>query len=343
MGLAIPSFEHQTRVELGEIRVEFGVNGIPNNGILTEKLRYITAGYLSEGLTDSWPLKLQQTMQREEDNGAKVTVPDERAILSATIWIPPLTAAPIQICMETTRYEESLNVIQCAWKAGWSITAYRCSQCGERIVEVSYGIMSKSNRDIKQLWKDWMISANTDWIQIPIEMQGNEIGFDCMGMKRDQTITVHFEKRGTDALEVSERSFARPFGKKVTVLVWHSLKWSAYLLAGHCEGILRTFFRSNDCGQAQGMIMGTGATIHRTEEEICLPREVRLRQVVEANRTQELTEQIRWQGWRMQNLDKGIDRFIWHSKMERPVATAIGIQQGFYGECGWGMYLDLDK
>jgi hypothetical protein len=62
----------------------------------------IPSGHIPDGLADLWPLKLQQTMWRAEDNGAIVVVPEERALLSVTMGIPPLTTCPISMDMETT-------------------------------------------------------------------------------------------------------------------------------------------------------------------------------------------------------------------------------------------------
>jgi hypothetical protein len=41
-GFALPNFEHQFRAELGYVVIEFWINGIPYNGMLTAKLRHIT-------------------------------------------------------------------------------------------------------------------------------------------------------------------------------------------------------------------------------------------------------------------------------------------------------------
>jgi hypothetical protein len=111
-GITLPNFEHRMRVELGEIRIELGVNGTPDIGPLTEKLRYITSGYLPVGLADQWPIILQQTMWRPEGNGAKSAIPEERANLGVSMGIPPLTAGPIPLHIEITRFEESVNLIQ---------------------------------------------------------------------------------------------------------------------------------------------------------------------------------------------------------------------------------------
>jgi hypothetical protein len=75
-GVALPNFEDRISEELGEMRTEIGMNGTPDNGIPTEKLRYITAP-----LSDPWPTKLQQTMWMEEDNGAIIALPNEEVVL----------------------------------------------------------------------------------------------------------------------------------------------------------------------------------------------------------------------------------------------------------------------
>jgi hypothetical protein len=55
-GLALPNSEHPVREGLGGIKVGFGVNGIPDNRMLTENLRYIAAGYAPDRLPDPSPL-----------------------------------------------------------------------------------------------------------------------------------------------------------------------------------------------------------------------------------------------------------------------------------------------
>jgi hypothetical protein len=67
-GLAIPNFEHRIMVELGEMRIKLEADGTPNNRMLTERLMYVTAGYISVGLADARPINLWHTMWRAEDN-----------------------------------------------------------------------------------------------------------------------------------------------------------------------------------------------------------------------------------------------------------------------------------
>jgi hypothetical protein len=45
----------------------------------------------------------------------------------------------------------------------------------------------------------------------------------------------------------------------------------------------------------------------------------------------------------MQNTDTCFKRFVKNFKMEIPIVASIGVQQGFHGELGWGVYICIKR
>jgi hypothetical protein len=76
VGIATVNYQNQYMGLLGDVRIEFGINGAPDNGRITERLCYITAGHETGSYTEPWPVRRQQELRRSEDDGAIVTYPE---------------------------------------------------------------------------------------------------------------------------------------------------------------------------------------------------------------------------------------------------------------------------
>jgi hypothetical protein len=59
-GLAIEQFEHPDTVSPGELRIEFGVDRVPDNGEITQRMHNTAAGHIPQSPMDVWPMRHRQ-------------------------------------------------------------------------------------------------------------------------------------------------------------------------------------------------------------------------------------------------------------------------------------------
>jgi hypothetical protein len=76
----------------GDVRIEFRIDAVPDNQLITERFLHVRVGHRTVELSDPWALRFRQELWRSKDDGAIVTYPDSVANVSVAMGIPPLMA-----------------------------------------------------------------------------------------------------------------------------------------------------------------------------------------------------------------------------------------------------------